>query len=551
MINRRLLSGCLLLGVVLHLGAAYAAGGDDGKHFVEAVRQFADNVLAHGRDVYGSKHTPLFVDGLNVDTRAPPIWKHKGEVWIISNLASQQNLFRTLDGLAELTGEQKYRAAAGMAIKYAFANLRSPNGLIHWGGHTIYDAGGERIVGEGYKHELKYNLPYYELMWQVDPQATKQFIEAFWAAHILNWSNLDMNRHGKYTRTNKRLWANKYKGGPIFFKSKALPFLSTGTDLIYAAAILARVSNDAAPLVWAKRLAYRYVETRNPKTGMGGIQYNRYFQGDRAQVQFGEQVPGHLVLEGTLVIPRSVNSITGTSAICRLKLGELLGPAGKEFITWASEDLKAFASCAYDVEKNEWTPMLTDGYVLVGLEPAREGYYRPDQRNFQKWAPLTRSFWSYALAWRVTGDEQLWEMARNVARYHTLGDIGAPGGVDPRLNLTKNHSRNPNLLLGLLELYKKTKHKPYLMMAMGIGDNILKRKFRKGFFVRSDRHVFAKFDAVEPLVLLQLAAALQGRPTPAWEYWGGRGFFHCPHDGLGRTYDNTVIYAQRSKAPVK
>ena len=33
--------------------------------YLDAVRTFADNVLKYGRDTYGPKHTPLFVDGLN------------------------------------------------------------------------------------------------------------------------------------------------------------------------------------------------------------------------------------------------------------------------------------------------------------------------------------------------------------------------------------------------------------------------------------------------------------------------------------------------------
>ena len=33
-------------------------------------------------------------------------------------------------------------------------------------------------------HELKHDFPYYEFMYEVNPQATKRFIEGFWAAHV-------------------------------------------------------------------------------------------------------------------------------------------------------------------------------------------------------------------------------------------------------------------------------------------------------------------------------------------------------------------------------
>lgn len=73
---------------------------DENSKYLDAVRTFADNVLKYGRDTYGPKHTPLFVDGLNIHTHEPVKWiSPEGERWVLSNLASQQNLFRTLDGL--------------------------------------------------------------------------------------------------------------------------------------------------------------------------------------------------------------------------------------------------------------------------------------------------------------------------------------------------------------------------------------------------------------------------------------------------------------------
>ena len=92
---------CLLLTVACgsFLEAFVASAADssptNAAPYLAAVRQFADQVLAHGRDVYG-KPTPLFVDGLNVDTREPVKWKWAdGKEWVLCNLANQQGLFRT------------------------------------------------------------------------------------------------------------------------------------------------------------------------------------------------------------------------------------------------------------------------------------------------------------------------------------------------------------------------------------------------------------------------------------------------------------------------
>jgi hypothetical protein len=60
--------------------------------YLDAVREFADNVLKYGRETYGPKHTPLFVDGLNIHTHEPVKWiAPNGDRWIISNLANYWN----------------------------------------------------------------------------------------------------------------------------------------------------------------------------------------------------------------------------------------------------------------------------------------------------------------------------------------------------------------------------------------------------------------------------------------------------------------------------
>ena len=42
--------------------------------YLDALKVFGDNVLEYGRDTYGPKHTPLFVDGVNIHTHEPVKW---------------------------------------------------------------------------------------------------------------------------------------------------------------------------------------------------------------------------------------------------------------------------------------------------------------------------------------------------------------------------------------------------------------------------------------------------------------------------------------------
>lgn len=520
--------------------------------YLDAVLEFADNVLEYGRDTYGPKKTSLFVDGLNINTHEPVKWiAPNGDRWILSNLASQQNLFRTLDGLTRITGDPKYRQGAIDAIKYAFENLRSPNGLLYWGGHIAYDVGGDKICARGpsNNHELKCHFPYYELMWQVDPAATRRFIESFWAAHVLDWSNLDMNRHGHTERTLEMSWDRKFEGGPVFFWGSGLTFLNTGSDLFYSAAMLSSLSGQEQLLVWAKHMAKRYVETRNPKTGIGGYQYSQCstawccgpsILGDRAQYQFGDDFEGHFVVEGTL-FPCYGNTPPVQPWISEFLLGERLGAEGKEFTQWALEELTAWGKAAYRKEDNSWIPMLTDGTTMEGYVCKKDGYFGPKGRIIKAGRAGPSSFWTYALAFRITSDPFMWEMTRCIAKGNNLGDIGTDMEARPNLEMDTDCS-NTYALLGFLELYKKQKNTAFLKMARRIGDNILSNQFYKGFFVPSKRHIYTRFDCYEPLVLLQLYSATQSEPDSVPWVWPSSSFLACEYYGRGTAYDTSLIY---------
>ncbi len=505
------------------------------ERFIDAVRTFAGNSLKNGRDVYGPKKTPLFVDGINVDTLEPVKWKSEnGHPWVLSDLGNQQNFFRTLAGLSALTGDPQYKKAAVEATRYALANLQE-GGFLAWGGHMAYNASDDVTVYAEDKsrvHELKNNFPFYELMWEVDPRATRKLIETMWNGHILDWSILDFNRHG-VPRPEGLLWKNEYKGGPVFFWGKGLTFINAGSDLYYAAAMLSKFTGDNEPLVWARRLAHRYVETRNPKTGIGGYQFSQMasswcddkgkIRGDRAVYQYADDFKGHHVVEGTL-FPTYGSTPEVRPRILQMLLGESLGKNGKEFIQWSLEDLTAWGKSAYRTKDNSFVPMLTDGTSMEGYVVKKDGYFGPKGRVLTAGKAGAIDFWTYALGYRISDDAFLSEMTRSILRGNDF-----------------EKSADPFAIFGYLELYRKTRDRAYLKSAERVGDNILAARFHKGYFTSSKNHLFAKFDRVEPLALLHLAAALQNRPKLVPAYIGGSGFFAAAYGSEGHKYDE-VLY---------
>ncbi|WP_158856223.1 pectate lyase [Lunatibacter salilacus] len=521
---------------------------------LQAVQTFADLLLEHGRDTYRDQHTPLFVDGLRVADLTAATWVHEGNTWIPSNLANQQNLLRTLVGLSNLTGDDKYKLAAGSALSYGFENLQHPNGLLYWGGHRFLDLASGEHVGEGYRHEFKFTLPYYELMHEVNPIATERFIRAFWNAHVMDWSNLDMNRHGDYEDTMGDLWNNKFIKGTPFFEGDGLTFINAGTDLIYAGLMLYDFTGEQGAYDWSMRLAGQYVQARHPKTGLGVYQYSKPIRrdtppatgplpttsnyGDRAENQFAAEF-GDVALEGYML--RNPGAIYGNNAIIQLQMAEKLGNKGTDLLEWTISGMKAWAKYGYDPKKNLAKPIWADGTDLTDYAIKRDGYFGKDGTVFSSATVPTLLFWSYALAYRLSGDAELWAAFRQMAIGYGLGDVGESPGQGMELAHDASFS-DPMVIFALLEVSQITDHQGYLDLAVLIGDNILKQRIHNGLFVPSKSHSFASVNAIEPLALLSLEAMVQGDLTLVPKYNGGSGYFHGPHDGFGRTTDRVVLW---------
>jgi pectate lyase len=526
---------------------------------LEAVVTFADNVLAKGRDVYGEAHTPLFVDGIHVDTGEPVRWRYKDKAWIVSNMASQQNLFRTLAGLSRLLEDERYENAAREAIAHMFAHQRGETGLLYWGGHQFVDLETNTNVGEfdANCHEFKHHYPFYELMWSVDEEKTAEFIRAFWNAHILDWQRLDMNRHGQYGRSMGQLWDNEFDAPEPFFEGNGLTFINAGSDLIYAGGMLYLLAEEEGALTWSLRLAEQYVRARHPETKLGVYQYSQPRRradpptdesdpkftystyGDRAKRQFGPEY-GDIALEGNLL--RSPDSIYAKNALMQLRLAENLGERGAALLEWTREGMRAYAEHAYDAETNTVKPMWADGTDLTGHTYPRYGYYGSKGTEFKPVEASTNMMFSYATGYRLTGDSVLWETARGIARGHDLGDLGGKPGEDVAVNLETDNA-DPVAVFALVELYRRTDTADYLDLARRIGDNIVAAKFHNGFFLPTERHVHARFDAIEPLALLALEAAIRGTAESVPAYNGGSGYIHGQFAGMGRTRDGNAIWS--------
>ncbi len=534
---------------------------------LKAVVEFADNVLRDAADHQHKDPTPLLANGVNVFTKQPLQWHLPDkQVMIISDLTVQQNLMRELAALTNLTGDEKYKDAAKAQFAYYFAHFQDEGGLLYWGGHKFVDQ--RSLTTANFKngvHELKNVFPYYELMYEVNPVATAKFITGFWNAHIYNWQTLEVSRHGEYGHKPGAQWDQKFDDPAPYFETKGLSFLDAGNDLIYSAAMLYRLAGDKGALVWAKRLAVQYVKARDPQTGLGAYQFTQpkkteeppsddvtlSWMGDRAKRQFGPDFPGHRVLEGTMLLHRLATTIYSENALMQLEVAQALGAEGKEFLDWTHNGMAAFAHYAYIPEKNLLRPMLTDGTDLSGFVLKRNGYYGRKDTTLQAYQATPDFMISYARGFMLTGDANLWTLARGSAKAAGLGEIGATPGHDVHVNLATTNN-DPFALFSLLDIYRETHADAYLQLARAIGNNIVSTRFHHGYFTRYPDQIWANIDVIEPYALLALDAAIKGAPDKVPYFINGSGFIDGVYlfpDGQARPASDGMLFRSRQSAP--
>jgi pectate lyase len=537
---------------------------------LKAVVEFADNVLLNASDRYHQPPSPLLANGVNVFTHEQLEWRFSdGSKAVISDFAAQQNLMRVLSALSAITGNPRYKAAAKAQAAYYFAHFQDVGGLLHWGGHRFVDLRTLTALGtapgETGVHELKNMFPFYDLLYEVNPQATIRYINAFWSAHVYNWRTLEISRHGEYGRPNAPAWDSPFDNPKPFFETKGLSFLDAGNDLIYAGAMLHKLSGDTNALLWTRRLAEQYVKARNQQTRLGAYQFTQprkthdttndsltlSWYGDRASRQFGPDFPGHQVLEGTMLLSRLATTIYSENALMQFQIGADLGPVGRELVDWTRQGMAAFARHAYLPDDNRFRPMLTDGTDLTGYKLKRNGYYGKAGTLLAPYPASPEFMLSYARGFLLTGDTNLWFVARGIALACQLGDLGLVPGKNSAPNISTSNS-DPFALFSLLDLYRQTGQDAYLRLARRIGDNIIKARFHHGYFTRAEDQLFASIDSIDPYALLALESATRGEWDKAPPFINGSGFVDAeylfPSDKARRTKD-AFLYRLRVSNP--
>lgn len=464
---------------------------------------------------------------------------------------------RLLDGLTALNAGVRYRQAAEQTADHVLRHLQTPNGLLYWGGHVAWDLEANRVVGQYENvHEFKNHQPYYRLMWRLDAGATRALLEAVWAGHLIDWTRLDYNRHANMQNPLQPEWDCVFDEDldiPFPTEGGHLSFCNVTPSLLHAAIMLAVLDGQEKALTWSRRLAYRWQQGRHPETGLCGGQLS-YREADRAQQALGHVHPH--INEAKIVADYHQISRYHTLPLAQMQAGEDLitagGPCeavGREFIQWASDDLKAYGRGCYDAQQGVFNAVMIDG-TPIDWQQSRTGYYVPE--SFAPRLPDGFLLWGYATAYRLTRDDAHWQMLRTLFDHLNLGDPGSPEGNDQALSFDTDCS-DWRIIYALLDLHTATPHAALLKLGCRIADNLLATQTKSGLFPSPGREYARTGDEI-PLALLHLTAAILGNRHLLPPAKFDRRFFHCEYHGEledhqkkradKRTYDDLVFYGR-------
>ena len=527
----------ILFGMAWLLNVVGTVHGDDTTKMdqarLAAVIQFAETVLTHGRDRYGEKHTPLFTETLDVDTMAAPdrmyifrLNKPSPRQWqpwqptISSNIAYQGNLMRVFVGVSNLTGEPKYKEAYKDSIRYYFQHYQNPSGMLHTGHHRFIDLKADRYDGDDWPpgsrgHEMKGDMPWYDIFWEADPVGTRRMLDGHWNSHIKNWDTMDFTRHGYYHKTLEGDVWDRPLGDPVQGIIKGdLTFFDSFTDIAWAGGKHSLLTQDDRSRQWTRRLLARYIDNAHENTGIPPCHHTLVRDFASANGYPNESWPEYALLTAS---PSESMFSHGATMLLRLadELGEEKGAYFRESVC---AYLKAYAKHAYFADDNSWRAILYDGHDL-----SRKVRPNTEEREwlFPNWQAHPGYMLSYAQCYRLTRDTEILSTLHSICRGNELGDIGLTPGATKNLNMETQNS-DPRSVFALIELFRTTNDEDYLNLARVVANNALQQRFdeSKGLFVKSKLHKTANLNATEPLAFLRLEAVLRGRLNEVPTYDG-------------------------------
>ena len=241
--------------VLIGLFTASTVRGAEPPDYWKIVTDYAEAMIAHGRDVYGSRQSPLFAEAMDRGTmrllegealkQAEAIPR---ELWGVrpsdrmlagGNPQHCQNLYQILYALSDLTGKTRYAEEADRSLKFFFEHCQSPvTGLFWWGEHAGWDFRSEKPIGSrsGNTHEFYRPWVLWERSWQLAPEPCRRFAIGLWEHQIGDHQTGDFSRHAAIDSHGPGTEAPYARHGGFYLETWATAYEKTG-EKVYLQAI--------------------------------------------------------------------------------------------------------------------------------------------------------------------------------------------------------------------------------------------------------------------------------------------------------------------------
>jgi pectate lyase len=507
-----------------------------------AAKTYGDNILKVNRDVYGTKASPMLIDGINIYTKQPAIYMYGGVQSIISNFTSQQNVLRTLVSLSNLTGDPKYANRAEEVTEYALNNIIDKNGALYVGGHAWWDSFHETTANSKTRSiELKNFFPFYDYWYDTDEGAASKSVGAMWDAKMTNWPMLTFSRHGSYDKTATAIWDNSFSDPEPFYKAGSeLPFTNSGVELFISALTEYKETGNEKAKLWARRLISMYKKAGSTETGLmsgvyvlsGGSSIS-----DRGLDQFDMDYPQ--AKEGWIM---------GTSQRFVPALPDLIrlydeGVLDQDIFNWFVDDALGYITYQYDPSNHTNKYILADGTDLTGYQIKRDGYYGSTGSVLKSSAVSREYVYPFVMLYLRTNKMEFWNFARDIANYYGLGDIGAKPGEGVMVNLATK-SVQMSSIFAMCELYEQTGCADYLKLARAISNNSM-IMYERGYFMTLSESAYinntalskkyCNFNDKDAWAMLRIQAAIQGDSSVIPVYSNSYGDVLDDYDGIAKS----------------
>ncbi len=238
--------------------------------FIGVVYRYADTMLERGRDTYGPQKSGLFLSALDRAALAPLAVRpaapggirredRVGLPWqalVGANPQHDENLYRLLYMLSELSGEAKYREAADNALKWFLENgPASATHLLPWGEHMSWNVLTDDPVprGEGAVHEFYRPWVLWDRCFALAAEPSRRFALGLWEHQIADHRTGAFDRHAGYLKHAAR--------DGMDFPRHAGFYLRTWADAY-------RHTREPAFLNAIEVLLSRYERKRHAETGL-------------------------------------------------------------------------------------------------------------------------------------------------------------------------------------------------------------------------------------------------------------------------------------------